>query len=173
VLDDIDLGNGEHLSAQVYGLGASLGMALRVTRSLEVVPFASAALFTQVSRMRFPSGPEAGWTDHSRSLSLGAGLVFGKVVTIRPSATFTVAEAQPTTATTSYGLRFSSSFGRVARRAPLGAEEGSLDTVWMDRRTGMYYCRGSKTFGATPYGTFVTEREALAAGASPEYGRRC
>jgi hypothetical protein len=170
-LTGVDLADGTRLSAQVFGLGASVGTALRVTPALEVVPFAGVALLTQVTRIYYPSLDDvAGQTDHRYPVSLGAGLVFGKVITIRPSTTFTVAEGRTTT---SYGLRFSASFGSVPRRVPLRPGEGSLATVWVNTRVGVYYCQRSRLYGATPQGAFMTEREALASGATPEYGRRC
>ena len=63
--------------------------------------------------------------------------------------------------------------GPIPRRAPTSGGEGSLAIVWLNTRTGVYYCSGSRWYGATAYGTFVTEREALTSGARPEFGERC
>jgi hypothetical protein len=170
-LRGVQLETGERLSAQTFALGASVGMARSVTPVLEVVPFASAALLTQVTTFALPPfGAEAAATDNYYAVSLGAGLVLGKAITIRPSTTLTVAEGRTTP---SYGLRFAFGFGAVPRRAPPREGEGSLATVWLNTRSGVYYCRGSTLYGATPHGAFMTERQALASGATPEYGRRC
>lgn len=174
VINGVEFDTGERLAAEVFGFGASVGTALSATPTLDVVPFAGAALVTQSTTIRFPPGPTGGPTvadtDLRYAVSVGAGLVFRKVITIRPSTTFTVAEGQTST---SYGLRFSFSFGAVPRRAPLGEGEGSLAIVWVNTRSGVYYCQGSFLYGATPYGTFMTERQALATGATPARGRRC
>jgi hypothetical protein len=170
VFSDMDVGNRQTLSAKVYGLGVSLGTTLRVRPTLDIVPFASAAILTQANELRLPDGLVAAWSDRYRDLSLGAGFVLGNVFTVRPSATLISYRDQ---ATVSYELRVSSSFGRLPPRVVLGPNEGSLDTVWMDKREGLYYCSRSRRYGATANGSFMTERQALAAGANPEYGKRC
>lgn len=170
LFSDMNVGNGETLSAKVFGLGVSLGMTRRVRPSLDVVPFASAAIVTQANELRLRNGLLTAWSERYRDLSLGAGFVFGNVFTIRPSATLISYRDQ---ATVSYELRLSSSFGRLPPRVVLGPNEGSLATVWMDKREGLYYCNSSRRYGATANGSFMTERQALAAGANPEYGKRC
>jgi hypothetical protein len=37
----------------------------------------------------------------------------------------------------------------------------------------VYYCSQSRSFGNTADGHFMTEREALGAGYTPEFGKRC
>ena len=93
-----------------------------------------------------------------------------RMITLRPSVTLTFADERTSAA---FGLHLSISFGRVTPRRPVGEGEGSLTTVWLNTDVGVYYCPGSMPYGATPHGTFMTEREALAAGASPAQGRRC
>lgn len=168
VLSEVELDSGERISSQAFGVGASVGRALRSASRLEVVPFVGAALVTQQTTIKF--GQTVAVTDHHYAVSVGAGFVVGKVITIRPATTLTVADGRTSM---SYGLHFSFSFVRVARRAPVGEGEGSLTTVWVNTRAGVYYCPGSGSYGATPDGSFMTERQALAAGATPAYGRRC
>jgi hypothetical protein len=170
VFSDMSVGNGEKLSAKIFGLGVSLGKTLRVRPALDIVPFARAAIVTQANELRLRNGVLTAWSERYRDLSLGAGFVLGNVFTVRPSATLISYRDR---ATVSYELRVSSSFGRLPARVVLGPNEGSLATVWMDKREGLYYCSRSRRYGATANGSFMTERQALAAGANPEYGKRC
>jgi hypothetical protein len=45
--------------------------------------------------------------------------------------------------------------------------------VWLNTKSGVYHCPGSRYFGATSSGTYTTETAAQAAGNHPAYGRRC
>lgn len=45
--------------------------------------------------------------------------------------------------------------------------------VWVNRSTGVYHCPGSRWYGTTKKGVFMTETEAKAAGAHPAYGKAC
>lgn len=169
-LNGVELEGGERLSVQSFAFGASVGSAVGVTPGFEIVPFAGAGVVIQTVTVRVPGIATTAESDHHYGVSLGAGLVIGKSVTIRPSAALAIADSGTAR---SYGLRVSFNFGRVARRAPPAEGAGSLAIVWMNKRSGVYYCKGSRWYGATPYGEFVTERDALAAGGTPEYGRRC
>lgn len=160
----------QRLSSQAYGLGATVGSALSSVTAFELVPFVSAAVIAQTTTIYFPSGPTLSEGAHYYAVSFGAGAVVGKLIAMRPSMTLTFAEGRTDM---SYGLRFSLSFGRVTHRPPGGGGEGSLTTVWMNTRARVYYCPGSRSYGATPEGTFMTEREALETGAVPANGRRC
>lgn len=163
--------SGYRISSHAFGFGASVGTILSSMPGFEVVPFANAALITQTTTTRFPTASlTTAQNITGYGVSVGAGFVFAKAVTIRPSTTYAVAEGRTTT---SYGLLFSIGFGTVARRARVDEGSGSLATVWLNTRGNVYYCQGSRWFGATAYGSLMTEREALATGARPEHGRRC
>ncbi|HEU4993641.1 MAG TPA: hypothetical protein VFT29_02440 [Gemmatimonadaceae bacterium] len=61
----------------------------------------------------------------------------------------------------------------VSRRARGATEQGSATKVWVNTRSRVYHCPGSRYYGATSSGTYMTEQEAIASGARPAYGRRC
>ncbi len=170
VVNDVEFPTGARLSSEAFALGASVGKALSVDSTFEVVPFAGAAVVTHTTTIELRNGATGAENDHYYAVSLGAGLVFAKVITIAPFTTLTVAERRTSA---SYGVQFSFSFGRAARRPRTSDGEGSLTTVWVNTRTGVYYCPGAGSYGATPYGSFMSERDALAIDATPVVGRRC
>jgi hypothetical protein len=45
--------------------------------------------------------------------------------------------------------------------------------VWVNTKSGVYHCPGTRWYGATKSGEYTTEREAKAAGDRPAYGRSC
>jgi hypothetical protein len=47
------------------------------------------------------------------------------------------------------------------------------DSVWINTRSRVYHCPGTRWFGQTAQGRYATERDALESGARPAYGRRC
>src|SRR5439155_890875 len=79
-------------------------------------------------------------TDQGYIVTLGAGLVFGKVVNVRPFTTIATIAGQTTR---SSGVHVSIGFGRPSLRRPAangeGEGEGSRTTVWVNPREGMYY----------------------------------
>lgn len=175
-LRDVDLPNGRNLSSRSYGAGGSIGVALRLERGFALVPFAMAAISIQDATIHTqPFAPDFGQTlgieDTFRTLSLGIGLVWSNAFTLRPSMSFATADGATTR---SYALRVAISFGRLPRHTPVVHEgEGSLAGVWINPRTQLYYCADSKWYGNTAEGSFMSERDAIAAGYEPELGKLC
>ena len=171
ILNGLVLPSGETSWSRAYGAGLGVGTRLKSSGTFEAVPFASAALVLQTAQI-VHLGPDLplGWTDDNYlAASLGVGLVYGHVLTIRPSANF----ATHGRTTQSLGLRVSYAFGHVTIPPPPRPGDGSLATVWANPREMVYYCSGSRWFGNTSDGRFTTEREALAAGYTPANGKRC
>ena len=159
------------IATQSYGLGASVGAALSSVTEFDLVPFVSAAVIVRNTDIYLGAdGPTEAVGDHYYAVAFGAGALLERMFTVRPSVTLMFADGRTSAA---FGLHLSISFGRVTPRRPVGEGEGSLTTVWLNTDVGVYYCPGSMSYGATPHGTFMTEREALVAGASPAQGRRC
>jgi hypothetical protein len=61
------------------------------------------------------------------------------------------------------------SLGTVRRRRPIE----SPSKVWVNLRSGFYYCRDSSVYGKLTPGTFMTQRQALQAGYSPAGQKHC
>lgn len=49
----------------------------------------------------------------------------------------------------------------------------SGDSVWVNTASGVYFCPGHRSFGATREGRFMTQQKARAAGYRPAGGRAC
>lgn len=68
--------------------------------------------------------------------------------------------------------RTSSVDADVARAAP-GPSAASDARVWVNTASGVYHCSGTRYYGKTKAGTFMTESSAQAAGHRPAGGRAC
>jgi hypothetical protein len=170
VVNGVELPFGERLSSQAFGFGASVGRTLNPTATLEVVPSVAGALVTQQITVYSTPGGTLSITDSHHAVSFGAGLVLAKVITVRPFTTLTFAEGETNS---SYGLHVSFGFVGATHRPRAVEGAGSEITVWVNTRARVYYCPASPSYGATPQGDFMTEREALASGATPASGKRC
>ena len=45
--------------------------------------------------------------------------------------------------------------------------------VWVNSSSSVYHCPGSRYYGATQRGRYMSEPEAIASGNRPAYGARC
>jgi hypothetical protein len=54
-----------------------------------------------------------------------------------------------------------------------GSEQGGGAKVWVNTKSGVYHCPGTRWYGATKSGEYTTEKQARAAGDRPAYGRSC
>jgi hypothetical protein len=45
--------------------------------------------------------------------------------------------------------------------------------VWVNTKSGVYHCPGTRWYGATKQGTYMTQKQAQDAGNRPAYGRYC
>jgi hypothetical protein len=53
------------------------------------------------------------------------------------------------------------------------SEQGGSTRVWVNTKSGVYHCPGTRWYGATKSGEYMTESQARAAGDRPAYGRSC
>ena len=53
------------------------------------------------------------------------------------------------------------------------APGGGADKVWLNTASNVYHCAGSRYYGKTKTGAYMTEAEAKAKGAHPDHGQPC
>jgi hypothetical protein len=53
------------------------------------------------------------------------------------------------------------------------APGGGADKVWLNTASNVYHCPGTKYYGTTKAGAYMTEAEAKAKGAHPDHGKPC
>jgi hypothetical protein len=58
-------------------------------------------------------------------------------------------------------------------RVPSVAHAQAAAKVWVNTRSGVYHCPGTRYYGTTKAGTFMAEAEARAAGHHPTHGESC
>jgi hypothetical protein len=60
-----------------------------------------------------------------------------------------------------------------ATSAPQDSTQKKEITVWVNTHSGIYHCPGSRWYGATKQGKYMSECEALKAGYRAAYYRPC
>ena len=50
---------------------------------------------------------------------------------------------------------------------------GGPDKVWLNTASNVYHCPGTRYYGTTKAGAYMTEAEAKAKGARPDHGKPC
>ena len=53
------------------------------------------------------------------------------------------------------------------------APGGGPDKVWVNAASNVYHCPGTRYYGTTKAGSYMTEDEAKAKGARPDHGKPC
>ena len=53
------------------------------------------------------------------------------------------------------------------------APGGGPDKVWVNTASNVYHCPGTKYYGTTKAGAYMTEADAKAKGARPDHGKPC
>ena len=53
------------------------------------------------------------------------------------------------------------------------APGGGPGMVWVNTSSNVYHCQGSRYYGTTKSGSYMTESEARAKGARPDHGKPC
>lgn len=61
----------------------------------------------------------------------------------------------------------------VAKAATTAAAGGGDGKVWVNTKSKTYHCEGTKYYGKTKVGEYMTEAEAKAKGNHPDHGKVC
>ncbi|MGA7245020.1 MAG: DUF3761 domain-containing protein [Terracidiphilus sp.] len=62
---------------------------------------------------------------------------------------------------------------KSANSAATPAPGGGAGQVWLNTASNVYHCPGSRYYGTTKAGAYMTEAEAKAKGAKPDHGKAC
>lgn len=88
-----------------------------------------------------------------------------------PTSAPAAAPAAAATASAPAASRASSKSSSTANMAQ--APGGGPGMVWVNTPTNVYHCAGSRYYGKTKEGKYMTEAQAKAAGAHPDHGKAC
>lgn len=89
-----------------------------------------------------------------------------------PAASPAPAPAKPTAAATSNSAPAPAPKASSASSAA-PAPGGGPGMVWVNTSSNVYHCSGTKYYGTTKAGKYMTEADAKAAGARPDHGKGC
>ncbi len=78
-----------------------------------------------------------------------------------PASAATAAPAQPAAASA------------ATQTTTTPAPGGGPDKVWLNTASNVYHCPGTRYYGTTKAGSYMTEAEAQAKGARPDHGKPC
>jgi hypothetical protein len=93
-----------------------------------------------------------------------------KTASTAPAAASTPAPAAPAAAPAApaHAPKTSSNMANTT-----AAPGGGPGMVWVNTPTNVYHCSGSRYYGKTKEGKYMTEAQAKAAGAHPDHGKAC
>ena len=122
----------------------------------------------------------------AKSLALVAGLVVaaGSFAQTAPSAASamntaktnaTVAATSAASAAAAPAVTTAASAASTAKAkvAKVAAAGGSADKVWLNTKSNVYHCFGTKSYGTTKVGEYMSEADAKAKGAHADHGKAC
>jgi hypothetical protein len=101
-----------------------------------------------------------------RTYAVAAGMFIAGVAFAQTPAPTAKPAAQPAPAAVV-------SQSAAAPAAMPAAAGGGAGKVWLNTKSNVYHCEGSKHYGKTKEGTYLPEAEAKAKGAHADHGKAC
>ena len=108
-----------------------------------------------------------------RALTVAASLLFAGVAFAQSAAP--AAKPAPAAMATAPAAAPAATTAKMTAAAPAAAPAagGGAGKVWLNTKSNVYHCEGSKHYGKTKEGTYLTEAEAKAKGAHADHGKAC
>ncbi|HTD02236.1 hypothetical protein [Undibacterium sp.] len=103
-----------------------------------------------------------------RLLIVAAGLLFASTGFAQTSASMPAASAAKASASGKAAAKSAS-----ASMPMTAAAGGGGGKVWVNEKSKTYHCEGSKYYGKTKVGEYMTEADAKAKGNHPDHGKAC
>jgi hypothetical protein len=89
------------------------------------------------------------------------------------TAATTAASTAAAPAVTSASNAANSAASTAKTKAKVAAAGGSADKVWLNTKSNVYHCFGTKSYGTTKVGEYLSEADAKAKGARADHGKAC
>ena len=90
-----------------------------------------------------------------------------------PSSPATPATTTTKTPAATSAAASTKSFAKAPASAVPEAAGGGAGKVWVNSKSNTYHCSGSKFYGKTKVGEYMTEAEAKTKGAHADHGKAC
>ena len=154
-------------------------------RTMLLSMMAAAGLLTAIgSYAQAPAGAPAGTTGLCKDGSYYSGeskkgacaghkgvkTWYGATAAAAPAATPAAKTAAPATAPAPPAAAPASKATPVATTAATGAHSGD---VWVNTSSKVYHCPGTKYYGKTKQGEYMSEADAKSKGAHADHGKAC